>query len=246
MQQQTYNHDRDHVESMFNDIAGHYDFLNHFLSLNIDTRWRRKAVRWLVSSHPLTTPPSLKPPQDVLDVATGTGDLAIAISRKVTGRIIGVDISEGMLKLGREKIAKKGLTKRIILQKGDSEHLDFPAGQFDAVTVGFGVRNFENLSQGLYEIHRVLKSGGKIVILEFSKPSNGLVRGVFNLYFLKILPWIGTLFSKKEAYHYLPNSVQQFPCGKAFCSRLSEVGFTHIMYKPLSLGIATLYMGRKS
>jgi demethylmenaquinone methyltransferase/2-methoxy-6-polyprenyl-1,4-benzoquinol methylase len=224
------------VAGMFNNIAPKYDFLNHFLSFGIDIYWRRRAINQLKKDQP----------KIILDIATGTGDLAIAALRLSPIKIIGVDISEGMLEIGKEKILKKGLSSIITLQKGDSEHLEFEMNSFDAATVAFGVRNFENLEQGLKNIHRVLKRDGKLVVLEFSQPESFPVKQLYSFYSRYILPAFGKLFSKdKNAYTYLPESVKQFPYGKGFLTIMEQCGFSQVSCISLSGGIATIYCGIK-
>lgn len=227
---------KEQVAEMFNNISHRYDFLNHFLSLGIDVIWRKKAIKQLATDHP----------KQILDVATGTGDFALMALKLNPDKIIGVDISEGMLSMGREKMKRRGLEKKIELHLGDSEGLPFNENKFDAVIVAFGVRNFENLSQGLADMQRVLKPGGKVVVLEFSKPARFPVKQLYQFYFRYILPTIGKLVSKdSSAYTYLPESVQAFPDGKAFLDRLQEVGFTNTVCKPLSFGISSIYTGVK-
>ena len=225
------------IAQMFDQIAWKYDFLNHFFSFHIDKIWRRKAVNVLrgLSSG------------NVLDVATGTADLALTIQKRLhTEHITGVDISEGMLAIGRQKIEKKGLSQHISLQLGASEALPFNEQTFDAVTVAFGVRNFESLEKGLKEMIRVLKTGGKLVILEFSIPRNRFFRSIFNFYFLRILPFVGRLVSKDtRAYHYLPESVQTFPHGEEFKKIMEMSGFKNVKSKSLTFGIASIYIGIK-
>jgi demethylmenaquinone methyltransferase/2-methoxy-6-polyprenyl-1,4-benzoquinol methylase len=225
------------VAEMFDNIAHKYDFLNHFLSLNIDKIWRRKAIKLLKTSAPKT----------ILDVASGTGDLALEAARILKPeKIIGIDISEGMLAVGRQKIAKKNLSEIIQLQTGDSENIDFPEHKFDAVTAAFGVRNFENLEKGLAEMFRVLKPNGEMVILEFSKPQKFPVKQFYHFYFFKILPGIGKLFSKDmSAYTYLPESVYQFPYGQRFCEILTKIGFSKVSHSNVAFGIATIYFAKK-
>lgn len=221
---------------MFDNIAGHYDFLNHLLSLNIDRLWRRKAISLLKDHHPLT----------ILDVATGTGDLAIEAMKLNPVKITGIDISAEMLKIGRDKIIKRKLSHVIELLQADSENLPFEAQSFDSAIVAFGVRNFENLEKGLFEIFRVIKPGGIFVVLEFSKPSAFPVKQLFQCYFRLILPFVGRLISKdRTAYSYLPESVAAFPEGKAFLQKLEEAGFKKVEYISLSFGIAALYSGIK-
>jgi demethylmenaquinone methyltransferase / 2-methoxy-6-polyprenyl-1,4-benzoquinol methylase len=227
------------VSKMFDNIAGNYDFLNHFLSLNMDKTWRRKMINELVSVDPKT----------VLDVATGTADVAINTIKQLNVNdltIKGVDISAEMLNIGRKKISKEGLTERIELTLGDSEQLPYEGNKFDAVTVAFGVRNFENLERGLQEMHRVLRGGGKLVVLEFSKPTSFPFRQLYNFYFKYILPIIGKLTSKdNRAYTYLYESVQAFPDGDNFLTVLKKIGFKDIQCKPLTLGICSIYIGYK-
>jgi len=235
--QQSTLHKKEQVAEMFNNIAGKYDFLNRFLSGGIDIIWRKKAIQQLKALQP----------QTILDVATGTADVALmTYARLKPQKIIGIDISEGMLNLGKQKIEKAGLSNIIMLQQGDSEHIDFEDNSFDAITVSFGVRNFENLLKGLREMHRVLKPGGKIVILEFSKPRWKPFQMIYNLYLSIIAPAFAQLFSKnKKAYKYLNNSVRAFPEGKQFLTIMHEAGFTQTYLKPLSLGICTIYCGSK-
>lgn len=227
---------KQYVANMFNRIARYYDFLNHFLSLNRDKKWRSKAIDELIKYEP----------KFILDVATGTADLAIEAVRLNPDKIIGIDISEEMLDIGREKIGKMKLSQKIELQRGDSEKLPFAENTFDAVIVAFGVRNFEDLSRGLSEILRVLKSGGNVVILEFSKPYRFPFKQLFGFYFNNILPIIGKIISRdSKAYRYLPDSVKNFPDGDNFIEILKDVGFTFTNYKVLSFGICTIYTGRK-
>ena len=225
------------VEEMFDKIAFRYDFLNRFLSAGIDVRWRKKAIKELASIQP----------KNILDVATGTGDFAVT-SYKILKpeQITGIDISEGMLEIGRKKIKNLGLEGKIRLLNGDSEAIFFKDSSFDAVTVAFGVRNFENLEGGLSEIYRVLKPGGKLVILEFSKPSLPVIKNLYNFYMKFVTPKIGKLISKNnEAYQYLNNSVQKFPEKEKFIQILNQLSYRHSFYKTLSLGICTIYCGEK-
>jgi len=222
------------VAEMFDNIAGKYDFLNHFLSLGIDKWWRKKAIDELVDDAP----------QQILDVATGTADFALAAMRLKPTKIVGVDISKEMLAVGRKKIEKKGLTKQIELFSGDSENLGFDDNTFDAVTVAYGVRNFENLQLGLDEIGRVLKPGGKLVVLEFSRPHVFPIKQLFNFYFKNILPLLGKLVSKDQrAYTYLPESVQTFPERDEFLNLLTKAGFKNNEWKSLTFGISSIYTG---
>ena len=221
------------VATMFNNVAGTYDFLNHFFSVGIDKLWRRKLVNLI----------GINRPKLILDVATGTADLAIAETRLQPDKIIGVDISEKMLDVGREKIKKY---PNIELQTGDSENLQFPENTFDAVSVSFGVRNFENVPAGLSEMRRVLKPKGKVFILEFSKPSNWLVQKLYYFYFCNVLPFVGKLISKDaRAYTYLPESGRLFPDGQKFVELLQQAGYKNIECKPLTFGISTIYIGEK-
>jgi demethylmenaquinone methyltransferase/2-methoxy-6-polyprenyl-1,4-benzoquinol methylase len=225
------------VAQMFDRIAFRYDFLNRFLSGGIDLYWRKKAIRELKALKPAT----------VLDVATGTGDVAILTYKYLKPEhITGIDLSERMLELGRRKIAKQMLNDRIELLRGDSETINFQNGSFDAVTVAFGVRNFENLSKGLSEMLRVLKPGGKLVVLEFSRPTNPIFNGLYSLYMKTVASGIGKLISKnRDAYQYLNVSVKAFPEGKEFMNIIKETGYTNTYFKTLSLGICTIYCGEK-
>lgn len=224
------------VARMFDNISGKYDFLNHTLSLGIDKWWRRKAIRLLKEAKPTL----------VLDVATGTGDFAIAALKAGPKRVIGVDISEGMLDVGRAKLKEKKLNDRIELRSGDSENLPFESDMFDAVIVAFGVRNFENLPAGLREMQRVLKPGGRVIILEFSKPRIFPFKLIYQLYFQYVLPKIGRWVSRDQAaYTYLPQSVNAFPDGAAFTKILGESGFRSASAQPLTFGISSLYTAVK-
>ncbi len=224
------------VEDMFDSIAPQYDFLNHLLSLNIDKIWRNRAVKLL---RPLQ-------PKQILDVATGTGDFAIALRKLNPDRIVGLDLSEQMLSYGRVKIKKRELDGLITMVKGDSEALPFEDNTFDAITVAYGVRNFENTVKGLTEMHRVMKPGGTVVVLEFSKPKVFPVKQLFYFYFHFVLPVVGRLFSKdSRAYTYLPESVGTFPEGDAFLELLKQAGFSGNKQIPLSFGISSIYHGTK-
>ena len=228
---------KDQVASMFNDIAGRYDFLNRFLSAGTDIAWRRKAIKYLTPLHP----------RQILDVATGTADMAIMESKILNPeKITGIDISEGMLEIGKAKIEKAGLGGKIELQLGDSETIQFAENSFDAVTVAFGVRNFENLGKGLNEILRVLRPGGRLVILEFSKPKMIGIKQLYQFYMNYIAPAFGKLFSKNyNAYKYLDQSIQKFPEGKNFIAILNNLGYNNTSCKPLSLGICSIYCAEK-
>lgn len=224
------------VAEMFNNISKKYDFLNHFLSLGIDKIWRKKAVKKLGEVKP----------ERILDIASGTGDFALALLKLNPKEIIGMDISQGMLDVGAEKMKKKGVDNIIKMQLGDSENLPFEDGYFDGVTVGFGVRNYENLEKGLGEMLRVLRSEGKAVILEFSKPKKFPVKQAFGFYSKYLIPFWGKLISKDaSAYTYLPESVEAFPEGKDFETIMQKVGYKNIQSQLVSGGIATIYTGTK-
>ncbi len=225
------------VAAMFDNIARRYDFLNRLLSFGIDKTWRKKAIALLKESHPRL----------ILDVATGTADLALEAVRQIhPNRVIGVDISTEMLDIGREKISKKGLAQVIELRQGDSENLPFKDNTFDAITVAFGVRNFENLELGLTEMHRVLKQGGKLVVLEFSKPRIFPLKQLFQFYFRYILPAIGKWTSRDaRAYSYLYESVQAFPEGEAFLNILQKTGYKSYQCVSLTFGICSVYSAEK-
>jgi len=223
------------VTKMFDNIAGSYDFLNHTLSLGMDNLWRKIAIKKLTNN-----------PTTILDIATGTGDFAISASKHTNANITGIDISQGMLDVGIEKINKKGLENRIKLQLADSENLPFEDNSYEAITAGFGVRNFENLNKGLSEMHRTLKEGGIVAILEPSEPASFPLKQLYNLYFHHILPFIGGIISKdKNAYTYLPDSVSAFPSGNEFLSELEKAGFKQCKHIPLTLGIVSLYIAIK-
>ena len=223
------------VESMFDSIAWRYDFLNHFLSFNIDRLWRQKAIK-IISR-------SFKSPS-ILDVATGTGDLAIAAMKLNPSRITGIDISKKMLEIGREKILRKGLEGKIDLINGDSENIPFDNNLFDVAMVAFGVRNFSDPLKGLSEMRRVVKTGGMIMVLEFSKPKRFPFKNLYNFYFKNILPFFGKLFSKdKTAYSYLPDSVMKFPDNEDFLRLLAEAGFSDQKQVKLTGGVASIYTG---
>lgn len=228
---------KEQVATMFNNISKTYDFLNHFLSLGIDIIWRKKAIGELRKENPKV----------ILDVATGTGDFAFE-SLKILRpeKIIGVDISQGMLDVAADKIARRNLTDKFEVRLGDSEKLLFDDNYFDAVTVAYGVRNFENLEKGLSDMLRVMKPGGKAVILEFSKPRVFPVKQLYSFYFHFITPSIGKLFSKdNSAYKYLPESVAAFPDGKDFISLMERVGYRNTKNRPLAFGICSIYTGIK-
>jgi demethylmenaquinone methyltransferase/2-methoxy-6-polyprenyl-1,4-benzoquinol methylase len=228
---------KEQVAGMFDDIAYRYDFLNRFLSAGIDVYWRKQAIAELKTIQPKV----------LLDVATGTADVAI-MSHKILrpATIVGIDISEGMLQLGRAKIAKLLLNKQIALYLGDSEAINFPVDTFDGITVAFGVRNFAHLRTGMKEMLRVLKPGGKLVVLEFSRPKATLVKTFYNLYMKVVTPGVGRLFAKnRAAYQYLNDSVQKFPEGNDFLTIMNELGYTATYLKTLTGGICTIYCGSK-
>jgi len=223
------------VEDMFDNIAPKYDLLNHVLSMKIDVLWRNKLVKWMKNDNP----------QEVLDVATGTGDLAITIEKGTGSKVVGLDLSQQMLNVGVIKIKKLKLDGKISMQKGDAENLPFEDNRFDAVSVAFGVRNFENLTKGLAELRRVVKDNKSVYILEFSKVE-GFMGPLYMFYFKNILPAIGRLVSKdNRAYTYLPDSVNAFPFGEKMKQILLDTGFKKVEYKKLSLGIATIYKATK-
>jgi demethylmenaquinone methyltransferase/2-methoxy-6-polyprenyl-1,4-benzoquinol methylase len=228
---------KEQVANMFDSIAGRYDFLNRFLSVGTDIGWRKKAIRELKGINP----------KHVLDVATGTGDMAIlTYSILKPSRVTGIDISPGMLEIGRKKVAAKGLNDHIELLSGDSETINFPNDSFDAITVAFGVRNFQDLEKGLKEMLRVLRPGGKLVVLEFSRPSNFFFKGIYNLYMNVLAPAFGRMFAKnRKAYRYLNDSVQAFPERQQFTNILKSAGYRNTFYKTLSLGICSIYCGSK-
>lgn len=225
------------VAGMFDNIAKRYDFLNRLLSGGIDVSWRKKAIAQLKE---------LKP-KIVLDVATGTADVALMTWKALKPeKIIGIDISDGMLALGRKKIEKQNLQNVIELFNGDSETINYPDNSFDAVTVAFGVRNFQNLEKGLREMLRVLKPGGKLVVLEFSKPRQTGFKGLYNFYMKSIAPTAGNLFANnKDAYQYLSDSVQAFPEREQFTEVMQQTGYNNIYFKPLTMGICCIYCGSK-
>jgi demethylmenaquinone methyltransferase/2-methoxy-6-polyprenyl-1,4-benzoquinol methylase len=225
------------VEKMFNNISKEYDILNRVISFGIDVSWRKKIVKILKSKNPST----------ILDVATGTGDLAIAMAKTNANKIIGLDISKGMLDVGIEKIKKKNLNNTIDMVIGDSENLKYEDNFFDAVTVSFGVRNFESLDSGLSEIFRVLKPNGSLVILETSNPTKFPFKQFYRFYSKFILPSIGKIFSKdKVAYNYLSESSAEFPYGEKFNNILKKIGFTNVVDFPQTFGVATIYVASKS
>lgn len=228
--------EKKNVRSLFDSIANRYDLLNHLLSGGIDFYWRRTAVKHLNDIQP----------KRILDVATGTADFAIATMRLKPEQVVGVDIAEEMLKIGRAKLQKRGLDAIITLHTGEAENIRFDTGMFDAAIVAFGARNFEHLEQGLAEMRRVVRQGGKIVVLEFSLPRVFPVKQLYFFYFRTILPLVGKLIShNKEAYSYLPDTVMRFPEGESFLQLLRNAGFERVMQQRLTCGIATIYVGTK-
>ena len=228
---------REAVEAMFDGVAPRYDLLNRVLSFGIDRMWRRAAIRLLRAEAPARILAH--------NIATGTADLAIAAAALGAERIVGVDLSEQMLARGRIKIRRLGLTETIALECGDAARLSFPDASFDAVLVGFGVRNFENLQDGIREMRRVLRPGGVLVILEFSRPGAFLIRKVYEVYSHVVLPFVGRLLSgNPAAYQYLPASVKVFPSGEDFLDELRQAGYADLLWKPLTFGVVSLYRGR--
>lgn len=227
---------KEQVEDMFDNIAHNYDFLNHLLSAGIDNTWRRKAIKHIATYNP----------KMVMDMASGTGDFAVdTVNRIKLDKLVALDLSDKMLEVGRQKSAKKGI-KNIDWVKGDSEDLSFEDNTFDAMTVGFGVRNFGNLEKGLSEMRRVLKDGAPLVVLEVSEPDKFPMKQVFGIHFNYILPFVGKVFSKdSRAYTYLPESVQAFPRGNDFVEILKKVGYKKVEYKPLTFGICAMYTCEK-
>lgn len=227
---------KEQVAEMFDNISHSYDFLNHFLSMGIDKLWRKKAINLLKKFNP----------KRILDVATGTGDLALAALKLNPEQVIGVDISNKMMDVGRVKVAKKNLENKISFQTADAENLPFENDSFDAITSAYGVRNFENLEKGLTEMSRVLKSGGHAMILEFSQPKNFIFRKLYYFYFCNVLPFVGKLVSKdSRAYTYLPESVRAFPDGERMELILKNCGFKKVKCIPLTFGISTIYLAEK-
>jgi demethylmenaquinone methyltransferase/2-methoxy-6-polyprenyl-1,4-benzoquinol methylase len=227
---------KEQIQKMFNDISGRYDFLNHFLSLGIDFSWRRKLVNQLSQYHP----------KRVLDVATGTGDLALLINDLKPEKIIGIDIAGDMLAIAKQKVVQKNLQEQLTFQEGDAEAIPFPEESFDAVTVAFGVRNFENLEKGLSEMKRVMRTGGVMMILEFSHPASFPWKQSYGVYSKYMIPFIGKIVSRNQnAYSYLPESVSSFPSGEDFNNILVKTGMKNVTRRTLTFGIATIYAGLK-
>ena len=221
---------------MFDCIAARYDLLNHLLSLGIDRHWRTRAIRLLDRERA----------GEVLDVACGTGDFSFAAARHGAYRVTGIDIAPRMLDIARQKARMRGLHKRVTFREGEAENLDFPPGSFDAVIIAFGARNFENIKQATREVYRVLRPGGKFIVLEFSTPGYFPVKQLYHFYFTRFLPCIGGMISgHRQAYDYLPASVRDFPAGERFLEIPRAVGFTRLIARPLTSGIVTLYSAEK-
>ena len=229
------DNEKQHIGQLFDRIAGTYDGLNHVLSLNIDKRWRRRAIRMLA------------PTEQVLDVAIGTADLTIEILRQGKAQhVTGIDLSHGMMAIGEQKVAKRGYAPQVQFDYGSAQQMPYADSSFDTVTCAYGVRNFANMDEGLSEMYRVLRTGGELMVLEFSYPTNPVIRWGYDLYFTHILPFIGNLFSRdKGAYSYLNRSVKNFPFGEAFCRHLRKAGFSQIKTTPLTFGISTIYTAVK-
>jgi demethylmenaquinone methyltransferase / 2-methoxy-6-polyprenyl-1,4-benzoquinol methylase len=227
---------KEQVAQMFNSIAHRYDFLNHFFSMGIDVLWRKKAIRLLKKDNPKT----------ILDIATGTGDFAFEALKLNPDKVVGIDISSGMIAVGNQKVNKRKVNAKVELKLGDSENLEFSDNSFDAITVGFGVRNFENLEKGLSEMSRVLKPGGQAAILEFSKPRKFPIKQLYYFYFKSLMPLIGKIVSKDaSAYTYLPESVMAFPEGETMRQIILKTGYSACTIHPLTGGIASIYLARK-
>lgn len=230
---------KEKIRQMFDGIAPDYDRLNHLMSLGVDRSWRRRALRWIVDA---------QRPQRILDIACGTGDFSLAIAGRMhaDSRITGLDLSEGMLAVMREKVEAAGLSERISCLQGDCEAMPFADGSFDVATIAFGIRNFEHREAALREILRVLRPGGRLVILELSVPENKLLRWGYNLYFMHFVPWIGGLVSgDKAAYRYLPASVQQFPGRREWTATMAHCGYADVRHKAFTFGLCRMYTGEK-
>jgi demethylmenaquinone methyltransferase/2-methoxy-6-polyprenyl-1,4-benzoquinol methylase len=227
---------KDQVRNMFDDISGRYDLLNHLLSFGVDRCWRRTLVKKLFQHHPVR----------ILDIATGTGDLALAMATLGPVKVTGIDLSVRMMEIARQKAARKNLASRVGFEPGDAEEIPFPEGSFDAVTVAFGVRNFEDLERGLAEMKRILVPGGSMMILEFSHPGSVPLKQIYGFYSRFAIPFIGRMISRhREAYRYLPDSVAAFPSGNDFAAILERTGMKNVSVLPLTGGIATLYSAEK-
>ncbi len=225
---------KEFVNKMFDDIAPTYDKLNHLLSMDVDKSWRRKAVRSVMEIRP----------QLVADLACGTGDFSVALIKAGVQKVLGYDISDGMLKVGREKIANLDLQERVFFENGDSECLPLEDDSVDAVTVAFGVRNFEHKDKGLQEMYRIIRKGGRVCVLELSVPSNPFLLYIYKVYFLHFLPFFGGLISgNKEAYKYLPHSVLNFPKPKEFCKMMQQAGFKNVDAHSFTFGLCRMYIG---
>ena len=229
---------KEKIESMFDSIAGDYDKLNHIMSLDVDKSWRKRALKEIVDGSGQL---------EVLDLACGTGDFSITIAKASDEvKVSGVDLSEGMLAVMADKVERQGLGGRIFFEQGDGENLRFTDGTFDRVTIAFGIRNFEDRLKGLREMFRVLKPGGRLVLLELSRPENKVIRWLYDIYFLRIMPVIGGKVSgDKAAYAYLPASVKTFPGKKEFSAMMAQAGFNNVRHKAFSLGICRMYTGDK-
>lgn len=227
--------EKQHIGQLFDRIAGTYDGLNHLLSLNIDRRWRRKAIQ------------PIRPCGQLLDVAIGTADLTIELLRQGKAEhVTGIDLSRNMMAIGQEKVAKVGYQSKVTFDYGSAQEMPYADETFDAVTCAYGVRNFANMDEGLKEMYRVLRQDGELMILEFSYPTNPFIRWAYDLYFSHILPFVGNLFSRdKGAYSYLNRSVKHFPYGEAFAEHLRRAGFADVAFKPLTFGITTVYTARR-
>lgn len=233
----------DQVRDMFDNIAPAYDFMNRAMTFGIDTRWRRRAVRLIIKQFsPL--PPSM----EILDLATGTGDLAVLLARHIpVAKVTGLDLSEGMLAIGRKKIADAGLSDRISLEAGDCLNLPFPDASFDCITIAYGVRNFQDIARGYAEMFRVLRPNGMLCVIELSTPRSPIVRPLYNLYTSSLIPLAGRIVSRDvSAYTYLPESIRAVPCGEAMTRIISATGFTSAAYRPLTFGVCTIYTALKA
>lgn len=248
------NSEKQHIGQLFDRIAGTYDGLNHLLSMNIDKRWRRKAVSTLSTrSYQRDEVAQTRSNKreainaKLLDVAIGTADLTIEILRQhKASHVTGIDLSRKMMAIGQQKVAKHGYSDLVTFDYGSAQDMPYADASFDAVTCAYGVRNFANLDEGLREMYRVLRPGGELMILEFSYPDNPFIRWSYDLYFSHILPFIGNLFSRdKGAYSYLNRSVKDFPYGELFCDHLRDAGFTDITFQPLTFGITTIYNAKR-
>ncbi len=232
----------DQVRDMFDNIAPAYDFMNRAMTFGIDKRWRRRAVRLIIKQFS-PPPPDLR----ILDLATGTGDLAMLIARRIpVAKVTGLDLSEGMLAVGRKKIADAGLSGRISLQAGDGLNLPFPDDSFDCITIAYGVRNFQDIARGYAEMFRVMRPGGMLCVIELSTPQSPIIRPLYNLYATRIIPLAGRIVSRDvSAYSYLPESIRAVPCGETMTRIISDAGFADAAYRPLTFGVCTIYTALK-